>query len=212
MSGGVRYEPSREKRQHPFHEQGTAIADAEELHEVVHAPDRPGRKTADDEAAEPGKLGARLRAAERDEVALAVIDERLGGLAPHERGEIAGGGRRFENGDLCELRQRLSAVLEIGGIAEDQYVVAPIRPKPVVHHDAAVLGLRKVDRRDQRIHLDTTRPDDRPGAKLRTVLRMHDSRADLGYERVQEDPYALLLEPLHRDRREPRIHRGQDTV
>src|SRR5439155_3391004 len=120
----------------------------------------------------------------------------------------ARGSGRFEHRNLRELRQALALVLEIRGIAEREHVVAPVHAKVVVDDDAAVLRFRYVEGGDEWIHFHTARPDDGATAELRAILRVDRAGSDLRHERIEEYADALLLEALHRDPREARVHAG----
>src|SRR5919201_1541615 len=186
-SGRVRDEPSGEEREHPLDEELSAVSYAEELLEVVHPPDRPSREASQDETAELCEFRPRLRAAERDEVALPVIAERQRRLAAHEGREVPGRRRRLEDSHLRELRQSLAAAFEIRRVAESQDIVAATRPEPIVDEDAAILGLGEIDRGDERVRFHSAGPHNRQRAELRAGFRMHDAGTDLREERVQED-------------------------
>src|SRR5207302_8291668 len=78
--------------------------------------------------------------------------------------------------------------------------------------DAAVLRFRHVEGGDEWSHFHAARPDDGATAELRAILRVDRAGPDLRNERVEENAHALLLEALHRDPREARVHAGDDAI
>src|SRR2546430_490654 len=175
-------------------------------------PHLPRRKSPEEEPSELRDPGARLRPAEGDQVALSVIDEGCRRLSAHERGEVARRSGRFEHRNLRELRQALALALEVGGIAEREHVVAPVHAEVVVDEDAAILRFRHVEGGDEWIHFHAARPDDGATAELRAIFRVDCAGSDLRNGRIEENAHALLLEALHRDPREARVHAGDDAI
>src|SRR5439155_18012565 len=151
---------TREVREQPLDEQRRATARADELHEVVRPPHGPGEDAGEHQVTWPLELRGRAGATERDEVTLALVPIWLKRLAAHEVRDVLRRRRRLEHGDLREHRERRAEVVECRGVAEGQYVVAAAPSEELGDDDPAVLRLRQIERREERVGPHAAGPDD----------------------------------------------------